>query len=122
MQVQNHYTEHNTSATIEFTEDEIDELAHLIHDAMGQGYISAALLQRFEDSGGTFPRLPFEPISKAVYDELIERVAINGEDCPDFHRALSKHDNPSIELETSAACTSAACIASADKIEREMAV
>jgi ribonucleotide reductase class II len=117
MQVQNFYTEHNTSATIEFREDEIDELSQLIHDSMGKGYISAALLARF-DANATFPRLPFEPISKGVYDEMVERVAIRGEDCESFRRALTNHDDGR-ELSTSAACTSAACIASADKAEAE---
>ena len=119
MQVQNHYTEHNTSATIEFRENEIDELSELIHSHMGKGYISAALLARFDVDGGTFPRLPFEPISKEVYDEMVERVAIRGENCKDFHQALAKYDSADVELTTSAACTSAACIASADKAEAE---
>lgn len=118
MNVQNAYTEHNTSATIEFRENEIDELAELIHDGMGKGYISAALLARF-DANATFPRLPFEPISKEEYDEQIERVAIRGEQCHSFHQALAKHDSADFELSSSAACTSAACIAAADKAEAE---
>ncbi|QNJ25912.1 ribonucleoside-triphosphate reductase/ adenosylcobalamin-dependent [Synechococcus sp. SYN20] len=118
MSVQTHYTEHNTSATIEFREHEIDQLAELIHGHMGKGYISAALLARF-DANATFPRLPFEPISKEVYDEMVERVSIRGEGCEDFHQALAKHDSADFELTTSAACTSAACIASADRAEAE---
>ena len=118
MQVQMHYTEHNTSATIEFREHEIDELSKLIHDSMGKGYISAALLARF-DENGAFPRLPFEPITKEVYDEMQERVAIRGEECQDFHQALAKYDSADIELESSSACTSAACIAKAESDERE---
>ncbi|NJL20819.1 MAG: hypothetical protein HC895_08395 [Leptolyngbyaceae cyanobacterium SM1_3_5] len=45
MQVQKHYTTHNTSATIELREDEIDALAERIYRAIDQdeGYISAAL-------------------------------------------------------------------------------
>lgn len=117
MQVQQHYTEHNTSATIEFRENEIDELSQLIHDSMGKGYISAALLARF-DANATFPRLPFEPIDQATYEEMIERVAIRGEGCVSFHKALADNDDDR-ELSTSAACTSAACIAAADKVERE---
>ena len=119
MNVQNHYTEHNTSATIEFREHEIDELSELIHDAMGNGYISAALLARF-DANATFPRLPFEPISKETYDEMVERVAIKGERCPSFQYALQLNDSKDLELvAASGACTSAACIAAADKAERE---
>ena len=120
MQVQRYYTEHNTSATIEFREDEIDDLAQRIHDGMGTGYISAALLARFDVTGGTFPRLPFEPISKEVYDEMVERSAIKGEACRDFHQALRRHDNLDFETVTDGGCTSAACIAQAEKVEREM--
>jgi ribonucleotide reductase class II len=52
MQVQKHYTTHNTSATVEFREHEIEALADAIHHAIdnGEGYISAALLARFDAS------------------------------------------------------------------------
>ena len=68
MNIQNYYTTHNTSATIEFREPEIPSLAHAIHDAIqnNNGYISLALLARF-DANETFPRLPFEPISQETY-------------------------------------------------------
>ena len=68
MQVQKYYTEHNTSATVEFRENEIGDLAKAIHNAIenNEGYISAALLARFS-ANATFPRLPFEPISKEEY-------------------------------------------------------
>jgi ribonucleotide reductase class II len=79
MQVQNHYTTHNTSATIEIRESEIEEYAKLIYDNIqlkdgrSGGYISAALLARF-DAKETFPRLPFEPISKVEYEEIFAAV------------------------------------------------
>ena len=68
MNIQKYYTTHNTSATIEFRENEIPELASLIHEAIlnNDGYISLALLARF-DANETFPRLPFEPITKEKY-------------------------------------------------------
>ena len=68
MQVQTFYTTHNTSATLEFRENEIEDLSKLIHESIekDQGYISAALLARF-DANETFPRLPFEPITKKEY-------------------------------------------------------
>jgi ribonucleotide reductase, class II len=48
MQVQEHYTRHNTSATIEFRENEIEPLAKAIFTAIQEdrGYISAALCPR----------------------------------------------------------------------------
>ncbi|WP_297040945.1 ribonucleoside-triphosphate reductase, adenosylcobalamin-dependent, partial [Thermosynechococcus sp. OHK43] len=50
MQVQQHYTTHNTSATIELREAEVEPLATAIYTAIqqDQGYISAALLARFD--------------------------------------------------------------------------
>lgn len=76
MQVQQYYTQHNTSATIELRENEIEPLANRIYTAIqnDEGYISAALLARF-DSLETFPRLPFEPIDRHTYHQLIKEVA-----------------------------------------------
>ena len=81
MQVQKFYTTHNTSATLEFRESEIDTLSQLIWESidMDRGYISAALLARF-DSHETFPRLPFEPISSIEYKELMAEVAVSSKD------------------------------------------
>ncbi len=112
MQVQNHYTEHNTSATVEFRESEIEELSQLIHDAMGNGYISAALLARF-DSNATFPRLPFEPIDRATYERLQAEVLERRTD-GNYHRALARHDNPGVELAGAAGCDSGKCLAEVD--------
>ena len=76
MGVQEHYTRHNTSATIELQQEEIEPLAKKIFEAVqtDAGYISAALLARFDAASSTFPRLPFEPISKAKYEQLIAEV------------------------------------------------
>ena len=61
----------NTSATIEFREHEIEELTDALHGTIerGEGYISAALLARF-DANATFPRLPFEPIDAETYERM----------------------------------------------------
>jgi ribonucleotide reductase class II len=71
LQVQNYYATHNTSATLEIRQEEIGEYAQLLYQNIqnGDGYSSAALLARF-DGGETFPRLPFEPISKEKYEDL----------------------------------------------------
>lgn len=75
MQVQKYYTSHNSSSTIELREHEIDELSELIYNSIqnNEGYISAALLARF-DAYQTFPRLPFEPISKEVYEQRAKDI------------------------------------------------
>jgi ribonucleotide reductase, class II len=92
MQVQKYYVKHNASATIELTEEEIEPLGKRIHQAIAndEGYISAALLARFQDFE-TFPRMPFTPITKAEYEqaekEVLARRKVNN-----FHDALAKHD------------------------------
>ena len=120
MNVQQYYTDHNTSATIELREDEIDTLANLIHDSIdrGTGYISAALLARFDVDGGTFPRLPFEPITKEKYDQLKMIQELSGSE-EDFLAILNKYDSEEWSIESVAGCTNAACLAKADADERE---
>ena len=92
MQIQKHYVGHNTSSTLEFTEAEIEPLGNAIYQAIqsNDGYISAALLARFE-AKQTFPRMPFEPISKETYEALSEGVnqrrSVNT-----FEDALKKYD------------------------------
>lgn len=119
MNVQQIYTDHNTSATIELREDEIDTLSTLIYEniASGGGYISAALLARFDVSGGTFPRLPFEPINKETYNKLVTIQEISGTD-ESFIDILNQYDSEDYSLESVTSCTSAACIAKADADER----
>ena len=120
MSVQRNYTDHNTSATIELREEEVPTLAKLIHDDIENdgGYISAALLARFDVDGGTFPRLPFEPISKEKYDELKAIQDISGSD-EEFLATLNKYDSSEWSIESVAGCTNAACLAKADADERE---
>ena len=120
MQVQNFYTDHNTSATIELREEEVPILAELIHDDIQNdgGYISAALLARFDIDGGTFPRLPFEPISKEKYDILREIQDISGTN-ENFLDVLNRFDSSDWSIESVAGCTNAACLAKADQDELE---
>jgi ribonucleotide reductase class II len=121
MLVQKFWTEHNTSATIELREKEIETLAKLIHESIDSngGYISAALLARFDVDGGTFPRLPFEPITKEKYDELMAIQEISGETDEEFLATLNKYDSSDWSIESVAGCTNAACLAKADADERE---
>ena len=124
MAVQTYYTDHNTSATIELRENEIETLSKLIHETIENngGYISAALLTRFDVDGGTFPRLPFEPISKERYDELIAIQEISGETDEDFLTTLNKYDSSDWSIESVAGCSNAACLAKAEADEREKGV
>lgn len=91
MQVQKYYTAHNTSATIELREDEIDALADVIYDSVetNGGYMSAALLARFD---APFPRLPFEKIDRATYLALSAEVK-GRRKTDDFYGALAKYDS-----------------------------
>ncbi len=110
MQVQRHYTRHNTSATIELREAEVEPLAQAIYDAVDQdlGYISAALLARFDDHQ-TFPRLPFEPIDEATYDRLLTEVQARRK-TDDFQAALQAHDRGLLQEAGPAGCDSDKCL------------
>ena len=110
MQVQQFYVGHNTSATIELREEEVRSLAQVIHRTIHTdgGYISAALLARF-DANATFPRLPFEPISKPVYDQLHAAVLTRRRE-EDFFVALQRHDH-GVQAEAGPmACDSDKCL------------
>jgi ribonucleotide reductase class II len=107
MQVQKHYTTHNTSATLEFREDEIDALSKLIFNSVGSGYISAALLARF-DANETFPRLPFEPIDKETFEAMSQEVS-NRRISDDFSLAMSAYGANS-DASGPAACDSDKCL------------
>lgn len=108
LQVQKYYTAHNTSATIELREDEIDDLATRIHHAIAQneGYISAALLARFD---APFPRLPFEKIDQATYERLQAEV-LTRQRTSDFYSALSRYDSGEEIAEGPAGCDSDKCM------------
>ena len=110
MQVQKFYTTHNTSATIEYREEEIADLSKRIYKAIvkDEGYISAALLARF-DSLETFPRLPFEPISKLEYLQLEAEVKVR-ERNPNFHAALLAHDEGELIEAGPAGCDGDKCL------------
>lgn len=110
MQVQKYYTTHNTSATIELRENEIEVLGERIYQSIrdDEGYISSALLARFDDLE-SFPRLPFEPISKAAYDEAVAAVIARQKDS-DFHALLAKHDQGDADEAGPAGCDSDRCL------------
>ena len=107
MQVQKFYTTHNTSATLEFREDEIEGLSQLIYENIGNGYISAALLARF-DANETFPRLPFEPIDKDTFEQLSDAV-VSRRITDDFSLAMSAYGS-SYDAAGPAACDSDKCL------------
>ncbi|MGI8500028.1 MAG: ribonucleoside-triphosphate reductase, adenosylcobalamin-dependent [Hassallia sp.] len=110
MQVQKFYVTHNTSATIELRENEVEPLSHLIWQAIqnDEGYISAALLARFDDHQ-TFPRLPFEPITKEQYEHLLKEVEIRRQ-TDDFPGVLSRYDSGELMEAGPAGCDSDKCM------------
>lgn len=116
MQVQKHYTTHNTSATLEIYESEIETLGKLIHGAIAndEGYISAAILGR-SDGNSTFPRMPFEPITRKQFEALCEKIVekrnttvVDG--VLNFMNLIAKYDNPTIDTSPQdSACDSGLC-------------
>ena len=98
------------NSQIENIESEIEDLAKAIHSAIenNEGYISAALLARFS-SNATFPRLPFEPITKEEYLSLQKEVnerKVND----DFFDALNKYDVGELSEAGPAGCDSDKCL------------
>ncbi len=113
MQVQKYYTTHNTSATIELRSDEIEPLAEKIYQAIqnNDGYISSALLARFDDFQ-SFPRLPFEPITKEKYLELSAQVSDRRKN-DDFNYLINQHTpKDHIQVGGAAPCDSDKCLMS----------
>ena len=110
MQVQNYYTGHNTSATLEYREHEIDEFADILYNTIQNdgGYISSAMLARF-DANETFPRLPFEPISKEQYEKDLAAV-LERRKSDDFYELLLKYDTKVEDFAGPAGCDSDKCL------------
>lgn len=108
MQVQKHYTTHNTSGTIELYENEIDTIACLISQSLisGDPYISVTLLPRLE---APFPNLPFEGVDKEEYNRRVKLVR----DDVSFEDILNDYINEGVSqmLETGPAqCDSSRCL------------
>jgi ribonucleotide reductase class II len=110
LQVQRCYVRHNTSATIELRQEEVEALGTRIYEAIqnDEGYISAALLARFDDHQ-SFPRLPFEPISKEQYEQLIQEVKSRRK-TNDFRTALSQYDLTDLGEAGPSGCDSDKCL------------
>jgi ribonucleotide reductase, class II len=110
LQVQRWYVTHNTSATLELRSDEIEPLGQKIYETIqsDQGYISAALLARFDDLQ-SFPRLPFEPIDKPTYDRLNQEVKARRK-TDDFCAVLSRYDLGEMSEAGPSGCDSDKCM------------
>jgi ribonucleotide reductase class II len=110
MNVQQSYTRHNTSSTIELREPEIETVGKRIYEAIenDEGYISTALLARFDDLQ-TFPRLPFEPIDRERYEQELAAV-LKRRGTDDFQAALSLYDSGFLVEAGPAGCDSDKCM------------
>ncbi|BAZ28001.1 replicative DNA helicase [Cylindrospermum sp. NIES-4074] len=110
LQVQGYYVTHNTSATLELRSEEIDSLGQRIYEAIqnDEGYISAALLARFDDLQ-SFPRLPFEPIDRSTYERLSEEVKLRRK-TDDFCAVLSRYDSGEMSEAGPSGCDSDKCM------------
>lgn len=110
LNIQTNYTTHNTSSTIELRAHEIEALGERIYQAIqsDEGYISSALLARFDDYQA-FPRLPFEPINLDEYNRLVEGVK-GRRKIEDFHLALMRHDQGEASEPGPAGCDSDKCL------------
>jgi hypothetical protein len=95
---------------MEFREHEIEPLTDALHQTIerGDGYISAALLARF-DANATFPRVPFEPIDAATYERMQEEV-IQRRVSQNFFEALQRYDGGELSEAGPAGCDSDKCL------------
>lgn len=109
-QVFQHYATHNVSATIEMREADVEPLAKRIYQAIkdDEGYISAALLARFDDHQ-SFPRLPFEPVTKEKYEQLVKEV-LQRRQTDDFDAALTSYDTGILTEAGPSGCDSDKCL------------
>ena len=109
MQVQRLYAGHNVSSTLEIREHEIEEVGHLVYEAIqkNSGYVSVTMLARYDDRK-TFPRLPFEPISKEQY-ELEVKLVHQRRKSDNFYELICQHNN-GIEYYDEAACSAEGCL------------
>jgi len=106
--VQKYYSTHTTSATIEFRQKEIEEMAnYMVQNQIDMEYISFATLPRFE-SNFAYPRLPFEPISDEEYETRMKSINTNF----DFYNALCYYNelNNTYFNRGSSGCDSVKCI------------
>jgi ribonucleotide reductase, class II len=96
---------------MEFREHEIEPLANRIYESIqdDEGYISAALLARFDDNQ-TFPRLPFEPIDRDTYSDMMVGVMMRRVSS-DFDELLAKYDlGTGADGSSAAGCDSDKCL------------
>jgi len=113
MQVQTHWTGHNTSGTFELFEREIEPLAEALHKIIqnDEGYVSVAMMPKEEEGVNTHPLLPFEPISKERYiqecqDVLSRRTNDNFLELVNFHTTMMEFTSEA----GSAGCDSDKCL------------
>jgi ribonucleotide reductase class II len=111
-QVQQHYTTHNTSGTVEILESEIPTVAKILRNWMvsDQGYVSVTLLARLL---APFPRLPFEVIDRETYQALLNQV-YQRRTVSSFAEALNEDTATQVDLAPvgPAGCDSDFCLSS----------
>lgn len=107
MQVQGNYVTHNTSATLELHDYEIEAVAERIYQAIqnDEGYISTTFLAR---NDAPFPRLPFERISREHYQTLMAQVLSRRKD-DNFQSLLKLYDTNIEQGPQDSACSGTLC-------------
>lgn len=105
MQCQKYYVTHNTSTTITFLESEIEDLSQYIYKAIqnNEGYVSGALLA---GEKYTFPRMPYEKISKEHYEKAMDEV-LSSRETSDFMSLMNDYHHE--QIAQSGGCTSDKC-------------
>lgn len=110
LQVQQHWTTHQTSATPVLDEDEIPDVAKWIYDSIQNdtGYISVALLPK---SNIPYPRLPYQEITEEEYFTELDAIKRRRKS-DDFYSVLQTYlSSDSLEVNLGPApCDSDKCL------------
>lgn len=71
LQMQNLYTDHNSSCTLTVGDSEWDDIVKAVYDGWDNGMVACTFLSK---DCGSYPQMPYEAISKDEYDRLVEMM------------------------------------------------
>ena len=75
MTVQNYWTTDNTSGTLTYQKEEIDEVSRFLYDAItnNKGYVSIAMMSKAQKDF-VFPRMPYQALTEEQFKDKIAEI------------------------------------------------
>lgn len=95
---------HNVSLTVQYSENEKEDLKQIIYDALSSNELSAVSF--FPRSEILYPQAPFEAISKKEYEKIVKKV--NNDNLVQLLNDLV--DNEFVETDFGSACEGGKCL------------